>query len=573
MDSSKKLLNLISLLVIISALAAVVWSAPVLFKGYSVMEMWKSSLLARNLSQEGFFGAESSQNVFLASSLVKEQGQESTESNRLTPVILAQIFKLTGLPQYENLIFVSIAILILALVIFTVVVYYLFDLKTAALFAFIYIFLPFNWWYAPYNIGTYEIGLVFFSLFFLFYFISQKSEFKYRYLLISLAGIFLALAGMSKGAFLVAAPVFLLYLFFKKEKKYLFFLFVPFLIILSVFWLPGMVSGKNSFYSTYFLKDQVSEGEKSFLSWGFLTHLYPDPYTYYFAREEYLDTHYLDLSSLETNFIERASLIKKASNAGIEIPSFLDRVKLGNILFIRHISRFMAIEDIGGPLVFFLFILGFSFLKKKERGLFNLFSFWIIFSLLIFALTLIGRNHLIDFGWIIALAVALGLIFFTNILSQYFQITGKTRTVAGILLTLLVLYSLVLGNHVLWGRIYDQPHHLEIPTYVREVNSLDIADKDVIAIGLDEYKINRLNYQTDKSMVVFAPKTLKKLIEESKVQFAFDQFNVQYILGYSPELTEEILSSSQVQNIASNDIEVSLPETSQTKSWFMNLIR
>ena len=184
-----------------------------------------------------------------------------------------------------------------------------------------------------------------------------------------------------------------------------------------------------------------------------------------------------------------------------------------------------------------------------------------------------ARNHLMDFNWVIALVVALGLLSLINILSQYFQVKNKGRTIIGVLLILLVLYNLVLSGHVLWGRVYDNDEYLMAEAYIQEINKLEINDGDVIAVSIPGTQWEKLNYQTDKSMVVFAPKTLKKLIEESKVQFAFDQFNVQYILGYSPELTEEILSSSQVQNIASNDIEVSLPETSQTKSWFMNLIR
>ncbi len=566
----KNALNLISFLIIISALAALVWYSPVMFKGYSPMELWKSSLLARNLSQEGFFGAENSLNVFLASSLVEEEGQISTESNRLAPIVISQIFKITGLPSYNNLIFISIGILVLALIIFTIAVYYLFNLKTAALFSFIYILLPFNWWYAAYNFGVYEVALLFLSIFFLLFFVGFKSDFRYKYILMSLAGIFLALAGIAREAFLIAAPILLIYLLLKKEKKFLFYLFIPFFIILSLFWLPAMISGENSYYSSYF-KGQSEE--TSFLSWDFLAHLYPDPYTYHFEREEYLDNYYLYLSSSDVGFLDRTLLVKRALGAGIEVPSFFDRIRLSNAFFARHVFRFLAIEEIGGPLIFFMLILGFAYLKRRRKDLFALFSFWIIFSLLVFSLALMRRSHLIDFGWIIALLVSLGLIFFNNILSKRFEMKEKTRVIVSVLLVVLVLYNLVLSNHVLWGRIYDQPHHLKMLAYAREIKGTGINDRDVIAIGLDEFKINRLNYQVDKSMVVFSSQTIKRLIEKEELQSAFDKFNVKYVLGYSPKLTKQILDNSKAKNIASDDVKSFLPETSQAKSWFLNLIR
>ena len=100
-----KKINLIALLIIVFFVAIAVWYSPILFKGYSVVNIWEDALVARNLAKFNVFGAENSQNVILASSLVKEQAQSYSLGNKLTPLIIAQIFKVTGIPNYDNLIF------------------------------------------------------------------------------------------------------------------------------------------------------------------------------------------------------------------------------------------------------------------------------------------------------------------------------------------------------------------------------------------------------------------------------------------------------------------------------------
>lgn len=576
-DKFKNYLNLISLLIIIFFAASIVWYSPVLFKGYSTMNLWNTSLLARNLAGAGVFGVEDNLNIVLASSLIKERAQISTEGNKLTPIILAQIFRLAGQVKFEQLIFVSVTILALTLLIFTLTVYYLFDFKTAALFAFVYILLPFNWWAGPYNFGIYEISLFFFSLFFLFFFLGEKNNFRYQLIFTVLSGFFLALTGLAREAMFLAAPVFFIYLLFKKEKKRFLCLFIPFFIIILFFWLPDLFFGGNSYLVIikyiFPLEGQVLSNEANFLSWDFLSHFYPDPYTYHFAKEEYLRDY--SLSSLaDLSFLERIALNKGALEVGLEAPGFIERAKWGFSLLPRHLFRFSAIEDIGGPLIFSLFVLGFLALRKKRKDLFNLFVFWLILVISVLSFVILAaRSHLIDFGLVIALFIALGLLFFVDILVQYFQMRNKVKAITGLFLIFLVLYNLILSSHVLWGRIYDEPHHLKILAYAKEIDSRDIADKEVIAVNLDQFKINKLNYLIDKSMVVFTPETAEKLIGENKLPEAFDKFEIRYVLGYSPELTEKILENTEAINISDDSLLVFPPITSKNKSWLMNLIR
>ncbi len=571
---SKEKLKFIILLAGVAVFAVSVWYAPTMFKGYSATVSRGSLLLARNYFQEGIYGTENSLNIILAPSLVKEQAQNSIVGNKLTSVVLAQIFRITGLPEYNNLIFVSIAILVLTLIIFTIVVYYLFDFKIAALFSLVYVLLPFNWYYIVYNFGTYEICLLFFSLFSLLFFIGLKSEFKYRYFLIFLSGIFLALTGIAKEAMFTAAPAFFLYLLFRKEKKCLIYTFIPFIIIVSLFWLPEIFSGKD--YYAQPLKADIEE-RTDFFDFFLYHHIFPDPYTYHFDRENFLNDLRLSVVSPDLGMFEEIEAIKVSATQAFKSPGLVGRLKVGTVNFLRHSFRFFAIEDIGGPFIFLLFIFGFLFLKREHSYLYWFFVFWIVFFLFFASYVYMGtRNHLMDFSWGIALVIALGLLFLINILSQYFRMGDNGKRIMGALLILLVLYNLVLSNHVLWGRIYDNEEYLAADTHVREIKKFKIKDEEIIALsspGIPGTQWEKIAYQTEKSIVIFAPKTIEKLIEQKNLQPAFDKFNVKYVLGYSPELTKEILNNSRVENIASDNIEVSLPETSQTKSWFLNLIR
>lgn len=567
-----KIINLIALLIIVFVAAVVIWYSPAMFKGYPAMELWGSSILARNYYQKGVFGTENKLNVFLSSSLAKEQAEISTDGNKMTPIVLAQIFKLTGLPKYENLIFVSIIILAFVLLIFTGAVYCLFGLKTAALFAFVYVLLPFNWWYGSYNFGVYEVCLLFFSLFFLFFILGLKSEWKYKNIFVIFSGMFLALAGMAKESIWLIVPVLFLYLILKRQKKILLYLFIPFMLIISVLWLPDMLIGKNSYL--YLFTSQPSQQSEKSLSWDQISHFFPDPYTYHFNRQKYLDNFEAGIGGLETELITRLKMEKAAANIGVRSPNLRERLKIGTTNLIRHLSRFAAIEDIGGPFVFLLLLLGLVSLRRKDKYFYSFFVLWPIFVFLFLSyISLCARTHLIDFGWLIALVVALGLLSLIDILSDHFRAGGNEKIFISVLLIILFLYSLVLSSHVLWGKIYDKTHFLKMSVYGEEINKLNISERDVIAVNLEQFQINKLNYLTDKSMVVFVPETVEELIKENKLQDAFDKFGVKYILGYSPELTQRMLINAKVKNIVSDDVDLTLPEVSKTKSWLMNLIR
>lgn len=571
----KRFLFLALFFAIIFVLAVAVWYAPVIFKGYSTHTFTTNSLMGRNVYLTGLYSAENDLNVFLAPSLVKEYGHISIYGCKLTSLAYGYVFKITGLPDENDIVLFSIVLHALTLIIFTGIVLYLFKFKTAIIFSLIYIFLPFNW-RQPYHLSTYEFALFFLSLFFLFYLYGVKKGVLTdwvqklslgRGICLIMSGGFMALACLAKESLLLIVPVMFIFLWLKKQKIQLFYIFLPFIVIFGVFWLPNI---SNNIYLQLFTTEATDEAKSA--DFHFYGHIYPDPYTYHFEREEYLDKLKDQSSSLP--FVERIVEAKALKNMGIEDISIVDRLRVGVVNSTRHIFRFFSLEDFGGPFIFLLALLGIYNLRKKNRYLYQLFIFWIVSAIFLMSFVVLAvRNHLTDFGLALTLFISLGVLAFSRILIKHFDLKDKKASVVYLLILLVVLYNLVLVNHFGWSRTYDSSNYSVINVYSQEIKNLNILDEDVIAVNLHANDLYYLNYATNKSFVMFNPNTIEGLLEKDKLGNVFEEFGVKYILGYSDELTKDILNRADVINVTFDSKESKASEISRNKGWLMNVIK
>jgi len=550
----------------IFVLAIIVWYSPVLFKGYPAYTISPNTLLARNLALTDSFSLENDLNILLSTDLIKEQGQLSNYGNKFTSFAYAEIFKVIRFLGENNFILLSIIIHALTLLIFTLTVLYLFNFKIAGIFSLIYIFIPFNW-VLPYGPGSYEFALLFCSLFFMFYFLGNKEKQKPLFLIFS--GLFLALAGLSKETFLLIAPFLFFYLLFYKKRTALVYIFVFFIAIFGAFWLPSALENTNIKLLFMNVPEQVKSSD--FASYG---HLFPDPYTYHFEQKEFLADLQNKIDNNKIALMMELDRIKELRNAGEREISLFDRARIGLVIGSRHVFRFISLEDIGGPFIFLLILLGLYSLRQKNRYLYQFFVYWVFSAVFLMSfVVLVGRNHLMDFNWAIALLISLGLIFLVKLINNYFDLKKKKQVFLYIVLLFVVVYHFISVNHVVWSRIYDNSNNLIVNAYSQEIKKINIANKDVIAIGLDSGSMYNLNYLTDRSMIIFRSETVKDLLEENKLDWAFEQFGVKYVLGYSDELSEEIISQADVINIASDSLEPVAIEISRNKGWLMNLVK
>ena len=464
-------------------LALAVWYGPVLLKGYAPYKLTDGPLLARNIDQSGLYSIESDLNVLLPSDSINDQGIVSAGGNKLTVQLYSKVMGITGLFEADDLIWLSIFIYALTLLIFTGIVLYLFDFKIASIFSLVYIFLPFNW-LLPYYLCTYEFALLFLSLFFFFYIYVITKERKFNYIYLIASGILLALACLSRETLLLIVPFLLIFLWIKYPKKYLLYIFIPFFILLAFLWLPNI--SHDAYLQVFTIK--TSEEAKS-ADFNFYGHIYPDPYTYHFEKEEFLGNLQNQINENNLVLAKEIDLTRELKNIGIVEISLFDRLRAGLMLGARHIFRFISLEDIGGPFVFLLILLGLYTLKKKNQSLYHFFIYWIISTVFLMSfVALVGRNHLMDFNWAIALLISLGLL----ALVDHFKFENKKATLVYLVVLLAVLYHLITVGHIVWSRTYDNNNNLMIQAYSQEIKALNIKNSDVIAVNLESADISKL---------------------------------------------------------------------------------
>jgi len=555
-------------LVIIFLIAVLVWYSSVIFKGYPIQPISQDILLARNYHQTGVLATHNNQSIVISSSLIKEQGHPLVISQYLGSFFYAKIFDIVGLPSYNNLILLSIILYALVLLLFVILILYLFNFKLAVVFSLIYIFSPLGWG-LTYSLGEYEFCLLFWALFFIFYFLglkkTEQSSNQLYNLFFIISGVFLAFSALSAEVTLVFALAFFIFLLLRRLKWQLIWAFIPFAILLIIFWLPSFLSGENEYLSLL-----INRPTQESISLAQL-HVFPDPYTYYFEKEEFLER----FKNQDLGWSENLETRKILTNFGFEQINLFNRIKVGFYLLSQHISRFFSLEDFGGPFFTLLLILGLIYLIHKYKFLYQLSLYWLIISFFVFAfVVLVSRNHLMDFIWLLILLISLGLLYLLQIVGSYFQLSRKWLAFLNIIVIGLALYHLVLVNHVILGKKYDEDFMPRSISYAQEIKKLDIDDREVIAIPGDfPSQGSTLNYLTNTSSVIFQSSTLEKLLKQGKIKQAFEAFGVKYIIGYSDELSRKLIEEAEVINIASRSLEIDMGRVSENKSFLMNLIR
>ncbi len=565
-------INFILWLFFIFSFAVFFWYSPVLFKGYPAAQIDSEGNItaARNYASHQIFGSESDLNVVVAPSLIKSDVVETLLGNKLTIFSYSTLFRVLGPMDWSKIILIVIIIHALALVFFNITIFYLFGFKESIIFSFVYVLLPINW-QTVYFVGTYEFAILFFSIFTVLFFCFRS--YKYRWPFLISSGLFLALSGLSREAMFLSFPVIFLWLWFNKKRKDILLIFIPLVLVLAIFWLPNFLKGDNEYLKLFVSSSDDNKKQHSDLQ--YYGHLYPDPYTYYFNNKSILNSLQETINNNNSGWFYRIDMLKSGANMGIRSVNIIERFLVGTANFSRQISKFLSLEDIGGPFIFILMLLGLYQLKHKNREIYFLFiSLMIVIPFLLSYVVLGRRSHLMDFSWIIASLVSLGLISLYPLLKNYYQITKHLKFLYGFIV-ILVFYSLILANHVYFGNAYDSTKYTEIRYLANQVNisSPIINDNDVIAVS-ERGMHPSLNYLTNKSVVFFQPNTIYKLIEKGELQKAFDTFNVKYIIGYSSDLSDLIIKNSKVINISNwpekSDIQAPL---SYNKGWLLNLIK
>lgn len=206
-------------------------SYPVFKRGYAPSISAVELSTAKNMTLANTPYIEDQNHTVLSASKAKEEGTYISNSNQLTSFLYSKIFKYwkfdTSLPTY-------IAICIWAIIsgLLFALVWHLFNLKLALLFALVEIFMPFVFKGAIFP-GAYEFAMLFFTIGLIFYLWREKQTWQE----IVLASIFFTLAVWAKNTFLISLVALLIYDIFKnKSFKRVIYLILPFIFIGTAFW-------------------------------------------------------------------------------------------------------------------------------------------------------------------------------------------------------------------------------------------------------------------------------------------------------------------------------------------------
>jgi hypothetical protein len=510
---------------------------PVFHKGYPPSIRADSLILARNLSLEGEYKIEDEKGIILTTPLLGERGVPSNIANNLTSVLYAKLFDIFGFnPQLP--LYVSLALYALSTVLVFVLVFRLFNLWLALIFALVDIFSPIILANSIFP-GSYEWAILFFSIALLIYFkpqygkeIQLPEKNGRNYLRLVFAGLFFGLASLAGNVYTISFVPFLIYEFYRnKSLKRAFIFLLPFVLLWGIYLGPtfikeGVIINNANLTS---LKPPSSD----------YLHLWPDSYTYLFEKDEYVDT----LSDTrELDLI--AGLMKYNYHV-----SFLQKlwIYLGSGIF--YIKEFFRLTTIGGALTILLMFLGAGYLYKKKNNLLPLFIFWFVIWFLALVLYRTNSNHhFAELRFPIFLLISLGAYWVFRVISRlnigrelkYFLILG---------LLSFILLDLIQSDKWLFHEKYENGNMNEVLTIVETLKQKDIKTADVTAVGTAANNAPlAINYYDNLNVIYFDPNTIEKLLNENRLQLVFDQFGVTGIVGYQPELTKRVIENTKVKS-------------------------
>jgi hypothetical protein len=529
MEIKKQYIIIIAVLIFFISTAVRYW--PVYHKGFSYNIVIDDLILARNLSLVGEYKIDNEKNVFLSSEVVKERGIISNFGNKLTPILYSKVFNLFGFNQSIPL-YVSLVLYGIVSALLFVLVSKLFNIRVALIFAFIDIFSPLIIKEAI-QPGFLEWAALFLGISLLIYLWKEKPN-LFR---LFLAGLFFGLASLARNSYLLSFFPFLVYDFWKTRsfKRAIIFI-LPLLICWSVYLGPAFIE-KGIIENSYLSRKETTSS---------YMHIFPDPYTWHFERDAYVESVW---ESEDYNYDYSQFLSKYGYSIGLK-----NKILMYWASATSYPKGLIAQTTIGGPFLVFFLIIGGFYLYRKKKDLLKLFILWA--GTLYLLLVINQSNHWGHFTALelpIFLLISLSIYWLIQlILKQNFKAYFKYLLIFGFIVTLFLhlIQSDKWAFHE--GYLYSETEKtLELVKVVEEQKNEIDKKNDVIAVGSPNSQAPAiLNWYTDFSSVYFNSVTVKRLLQENKLQWAFDQFGVTRIIGYDRDLTEKILGATNVESIA-----------------------
>ncbi len=496
-----------------------IYYLPIIKKGYPFAIDTYNLILARNLHLTGQYSMEDKNNVLLSSANIKDQGILTDPANKMTPLIYAKIFDWLGFKPNLPLYF-SIICFVIVNILFFILILKRFNLSLAAIFSLTLGFIPIFWQGALVG-GFYEFALLFFALGILSYFYREKNNLVDLFI----SGLFFGLAITARNAFLISIAAFLIFeLLQNRSFKRIIVFSLPIILIFIFLVFPHNLYLKSS---------------ESFAIYG---HAFPDPYTYIFSKNDYMNEVAKEASGEMLGWVDlygfRPTFTQKLKIYLTSAPPFI-------------FKNFFLPNTFAGPLILALLILGLAWAKYKFKNFYLLFITW--FTVWFISLTVVGAtnwDHFLEILFPVVLSISFGIFWLVEVIKQVFT-ERRIKIFIFSVLAIGFVGQLVVADKWMFHEEYSASKMQDALVLVDQINKAGINNKDVIAFGGHNSTMDLINYYSNVSIVKFDPTTIQNLLAKGELQQAFDYFGITAIAGYEPSLVKEVIKNISIKVIDS----------------------
>jgi len=169
----------------------------------------------------------------------------------------------------------------------------------------------------------------------------------------------------------------------------------------------------------------------------------------------------------------------------------------------------------------------------------------ILFFILVY-FTTSNWDHFLEIRFPLILLISLGIYWVLKWLAEAIK-NRKVYYLLVIGIILVLFFHLIQSDKWMFHEQYlysNTEEKFDLVELIKETN-LEIKKNDVIAIPQDPHFFN---YYTDYNYILFNPETIKDLLRENRLQWAFERFGVTHVLGFDG-LNQEIVKATRVKAI------------------------
>lgn len=223
-------------------------------------------------------------------------------------------------------------------------------------------------------------------------------------------------------------------------------------------------------------------------------------------------------------------------------------------------------EAMGGAFLWLFILPGLLMLWIKNKKLLILMlGIWLTNELIARFGFHYQRSHLMNYHWIFALLVGVGITGIGKALAEKHPKISVNKMIA--IIVLIVSLQLIQANRANFARLYARS---TVPLSYAALEQLnELPENSVVAFPIAYKDYFDLWDGTDIS---FRQETIDRIIESNKLKDAFTHYKVTHIVGYSTEMSSSIIN--KVPNITILEpVEVKKMEVSPLARYLLHLVR